>query len=46
MKPPIEDNRGLTLRKHFIAVSPEERYLTEKFGPSYTSYLGQVRRCL
>ena len=31
---------------HFIAVLPEERYLSEKFGPSYKGYLGQVRRYL
>ena len=31
---------------HFIAVVPEERYLTEKFGDSYRSYLIKVRRYL
>lgn len=31
---------------HFIAVLPEERYLSEKFGQSYKGYLGQVRRYL
>lgn len=31
---------------HFIAVLPEERYLSEKFGDSYRRYLTQVRRYL
>ena len=31
---------------HFIAVRPEERYLSEKFGESYNDYLTQVRRYL
>ena len=31
---------------HVIAVLPEERYLSEKFGESYTVYLTQVRRYL
>lgn len=29
---------------HFIAVVPEEKYLSEKFGESYTAYLIKVRR--
>lgn len=29
---------------HNIAVLPEERYLTAKFGESYTAYRGKVRR--
>jgi protein-S-isoprenylcysteine O-methyltransferase Ste14 len=31
---------------HFIAVLPEEKYLSEKFGESYKVYLAQVRRYL
>lgn len=31
---------------HFIAVVPEEKYLAEKFGESYTGYLIKVRRYL
>lgn len=31
---------------HIIAVRPEERYLSEKFGASYRAYLTQVRRYL
>jgi len=31
---------------HFIAVVPEERYLSEKFGDSYKGYLLKVRRYL
>jgi len=31
---------------HFIAVVPEERYLTEKFGDSYKAFLLRVRRYL
>jgi protein-S-isoprenylcysteine O-methyltransferase Ste14 len=34
------------LMVHFIAVVPEERYLTEKFGESYKLYLTKVRRYL
>jgi protein-S-isoprenylcysteine O-methyltransferase Ste14 len=34
------------LAVHFIAVLPEERYLTEKFGDSYRGYLIKVRRYL
>jgi protein-S-isoprenylcysteine O-methyltransferase Ste14 len=29
---------------HFIAVLPEERYLSEKFGDGYKQYLTRVRR--
>ena len=32
------------LAVHLIAVRPEERYLTAKFGADYTAYLAQVRR--
>jgi protein-S-isoprenylcysteine O-methyltransferase Ste14 len=31
---------------HFTAVLPEEAYLTEKFGDSYTRYRASVRRYL
>ena len=31
---------------HFIAVVPEERYLSEKFGDSYRGYMIKVRRYL
>lgn len=34
------------LTVHFIAVLPEERYLSEKFGDSYRAYRTQVRRYL
>lgn len=34
------------LTVHFVAVLPEERYLSEKFGNSYKTYLTQVRRYL
>ena len=34
------------LTVHFIAVLPEEKYLSEKFGESYKIYLAQVRRYL
>jgi protein-S-isoprenylcysteine O-methyltransferase Ste14 len=34
------------LAVHFIAVIPEENYLTEKFGDSYRGYLAKVRRYL
>ena len=31
---------------HVIAVLPEEKYLSEKFGESYRTYLTKVRRYL
>jgi protein-S-isoprenylcysteine O-methyltransferase Ste14 len=31
---------------HVIAVRPEEQYLTERFGESYTNYVTRVRRYL
>lgn len=31
---------------HFIAVLPEEKYLSKKFGDSYRTYLTSVRRYL
>ena len=34
------------LTVHFIAVLPEEKYLSEKFGESYRVYLSQIRRYL
>ena len=34
------------LAVHVIAVLPEERYLSERFGESYKVYLTQVRRYL
>jgi protein-S-isoprenylcysteine O-methyltransferase Ste14 len=34
------------LTVHFIAVVPEEKYLAEKFGPSYHEYRARVRRYL
>lgn len=34
------------LAVHFLAVVPEEKYLTGKFGESYRSYLTKVRRYL
>jgi protein-S-isoprenylcysteine O-methyltransferase Ste14 len=36
---------GLAL-VHFLAVRPEEAYLTHKFGEPYKRYLSQVRRYL
>lgn len=34
------------LAVHFLAVMPEEKYLTDKFGDSYRAYLRKVRRYL
>jgi protein-S-isoprenylcysteine O-methyltransferase Ste14 len=34
------------LTVHFVAVLPEEQYLSEKFGDSYKTYLTRVRRYL
>jgi protein-S-isoprenylcysteine O-methyltransferase Ste14 len=34
------------LTVHLIAVLPEEKYLTEKFGADYKAYLRKVRRYL
>lgn len=34
------------LAVHFLAVVPEEKYLTEKFGESYQGYSSKVRRYL
>lgn len=34
------------LTVHFIAVLPEEKYLTQKFGADYKAYLRKVRRYL
>jgi protein-S-isoprenylcysteine O-methyltransferase Ste14 len=34
------------LTVHLIAVLPDERYLSEKFGESYKTYRAQVRRYL
>jgi protein-S-isoprenylcysteine O-methyltransferase Ste14 len=31
---------------HFLAVLPEEKYLSEKFGDSYRAYTSKVRRYL
>jgi protein-S-isoprenylcysteine O-methyltransferase Ste14 len=37
---------GGLLIVHFLAVRPEEAYLTEKFGAHYQSYAASVRRYL
>lgn len=34
------------LTVHFLAVVPEEKYLTDKFGDSYRTYMIKVRRYL